>query len=80
MFLWRFLSKKSDIRYNIPIILTPQDISNILIIELKEAKELISSGLIERIPYLTNDRVFANRFMEYISSSPGSPSSLKEDF
>ena len=56
MFLWRFLSKKSDIRYNIPIILTPQDISNILIIEVEEAKELISSGLIERIPYLTNDR------------------------
>ena len=39
MFLWRFLSKKSDIRYSIPIILTPQDISNILIIELEEAKE-----------------------------------------
>ena len=47
---------------------------------MEEAKELISSGLIERIPYLTKDRIFANRFMEYISSSPGSPSSLKEDF
>ena len=57
MFLWRFLSKKSDIRYSIPIILTPQDISNILIIEAEEAKELISSGLIERIPYLTKDRI-----------------------
>lgn len=79
MFLWRFLNKKSNIRYQLPIVLTTKDISQILCIELEEAKELISSGLIKTIPYITKDRVFTNRFMEYIDSNSGSPDYLKGD-
>ena len=80
MFLWRFLSKKSNIRYDLPVVLTIQEISQILCIEEKEAEELVSSSFIKTIPYLTKDRIFTNRFMEFINSNSGSPDSLKGEY
>ena len=80
MFLLRLFNKKSYIRYNLPIVLTIKDISHVLCIDLIEAEELISSGLIKTIPFITKDRVFANRLMEFINLSSDSPNSFEGDY
>jgi hypothetical protein len=80
MFLLRLFNKKSFIRYNLPIVLTIEDISHVLCIDLIEAKELVSSGLIKTIPFITKDRVFANRLMEFINLSSDSPNSFEGDY
>ena len=69
MFFKRLFFKSISLRYDLPVVLTVEDISKILQINLKEVDELINAGSIKTIPLLKENRIFTNHFMEYLNST-----------
>ena len=69
MFFKRLIFKSVSLRYDLPVVLTAEDISKILQINLKEVDKLINTGLIKTIPLLKENRIFTNHFMDFINST-----------
>jgi len=69
LFFKRLFFKSVSLRYDLPVVLTVEDISKILQINLKEVDELINTGLIKTIPLLKENRIFTNHFMDFINST-----------